>query len=355
MLTLLLGLMLTLRAVPGLAWTPPAAIEDKYLETIKVADDIYVFKPKIDWTHGNGVAIVGSDGVFFIDTYIQFNYAEEAIRRLKRVTHLPVRYVLNTHWHYDHVLGNGVFKRVYPHAQLLVQDSTAAWLERRVKARVSGDSQEVAGNIQQLRDEIAKGSTPRGTPITGPMKSLWEWQLREAQEYQQHYKQAEYVSPDMTFGDRLTMRWGKQTLQIIHMTDNGHSPGDVVVWIPEHRILVAGDIVVAPTPYATYYNSPGMVRALHALIAMDPAIIIPGHGEIQHDVTYMQLLERAFSEYRKGAEAALAGGLSLQQALDSVVYPEIDRRFTGDDPVKTWAYHAFFRRNLIRLTYMPPT
>jgi hypothetical protein len=65
--------------------------QGKYLETIKVTDSIYVFKPKIDWVHGNGTAIIGKDGVFFIDTYLQTNYAEEAIRLLKLVTKLPVK------------------------------------------------------------------------------------------------------------------------------------------------------------------------------------------------------------------------------------------------------------------------
>src|SRR3954470_19605649 len=88
---------LALAAVhPGPAqYAPPSGGPEKYLETIKVADDVYVFKPRIDWVHGNGVAIIGPDGVFFIDTYIQFNYAEEAIRRLREITKLPVRYIVN--------------------------------------------------------------------------------------------------------------------------------------------------------------------------------------------------------------------------------------------------------------------
>src|ERR1044071_4352944 len=85
--------------------------QGKYLETIKVTDSIYVFKPKIDWTHSNGVAIIGNDGVFFIDTYIESTYAAEAIKLLKKITKLPVKFVLNTHWHYDHVIGNYEFKR----------------------------------------------------------------------------------------------------------------------------------------------------------------------------------------------------------------------------------------------------
>ena len=71
----------------------PKANEDRYLETIRVSENVYVFKPKIDWVHGNGVASIGPEGIFFIDTYPQFNYAEEAIRRLKRSTKLPVRVI----------------------------------------------------------------------------------------------------------------------------------------------------------------------------------------------------------------------------------------------------------------------
>ena len=138
------------------------------------------------------------------------------------------------------------------------------------------------------------------------------------------------------------------------MSDNGHSPGDLVVWIPERRLLVAGDLVVAPTPYATYFNSPGMVKALTKLEAMNPAIVIPGHGPVEHDLTYLRLLISAFSEYRHASEVALAAGVPLKQALDSIAFPEIDRRFTGNDPLKQWAYRAFFRGNLIYYTYKPP-
>src|SRR6185503_17265892 len=118
----------------------PKANEDRYLETIRVSENVYVFKPKIDWVHGNGVAIIGSDGVFFIDTYIQFNYAEEAIRRLKRITNLPVTYVLNTHSHDDHTTGNGVFRRIFPASRLIVQNAAVTGLDNRVKAKVEGEA-----------------------------------------------------------------------------------------------------------------------------------------------------------------------------------------------------------------------
>lgn len=336
------------------AATGPAVTEDKYLETIKVSDNIYVFKPKIDWSHGNGVAIIGPDGVFFIDTYIQFNYAEEAIRRLRAITKLPVRYVLNTHWHNDHVMGNGVFRHAFPAARFIAHDSTAAGMERTIRKAVEGEGEAITAVVAQLTQEIKDGKRTTGGLLTGGLKPFWEWQLRETLEYQKSFRPYPFVNADITFSDSLTMRWGDLTLKLIYMEQNGHSEGDVVVWIPEKRLVVAGDLVVGPTPYETNSNSPGLLKGLLALQKMDPAIIIPGHGAVEHDQAYLQLLIRAFGEYRRAAEIALAGNIPLKQSLDSIRFPDIDRQFTGGDDVKEWAFRSFFRNNIIYYTYKPP-
>jgi glyoxylase-like metal-dependent hydrolase (beta-lactamase superfamily II) len=332
----------------------PPGVENKYLETIRVSENVYVFKPKIDWSHGNGVAIIGPDGVFFIDTYIQFNYAEEAIRRLRQVTKLPVRYVLNTHWHNDHVTGNGVFKREFPNAQIIAHDSTRAPLEQIVKPSVDSERVLIPQAITYLENEVKSGTTGRRRiPIVGTMTPFWAQLLQNARDYQKEFHPARFANADITFSDSLTMRWGAQTLRLIHMAERGHSAGDVVVWIPENRTLITGDLVVGPTPYATYYNIPGMIKAIHALIAMNPAVIIPGHGVVQHDLSYIQLVERAFTEYRKASEAAIAAKVPEARALDSIALPDIDRAFVGDDPLRKWAYETFFVRNLIHNTYKP--
>jgi glyoxylase-like metal-dependent hydrolase (beta-lactamase superfamily II) len=332
----------------AVAHAAPRAAEDKYLETIKVSENVYVFKPKIDWSHGNAVAIIAPEGVFFIDTYLQFNYADEAIRRLKKVTSLPVKYVFNTHSHNDHTSGNGVFRRVYPDSRLIVNEAAVVGLEGRVKQKVETEQEFIAGELAQADSEVKLGKTRGGTPLVGSMKDFWALSLREAQEYKQQFKPERYVSPDIIFGDTLVMKWGSVTLEMIHMADNGHSRADMIVWIPEQRILIAGDLVVAPTPY---YSLPGITNAVHALIAMNPAIIIPGHGPVEHDLSYMQLLERGFSTYQRAAQQAVAAGIPERRALDSIAFPEIDRAFTGDDEMKKWAYRSFFTQNVIHLTY----
>jgi glyoxylase-like metal-dependent hydrolase (beta-lactamase superfamily II) len=348
----MMKLLPALLVTAALSDVAPKAVEDKYLETIKVSENVYVFKPKIDWSHGNGVAILAPEGVFFIDTYLQFNYAEEAIRRLKKVTRLPVKYVFNTHSHNDHTSGNGVFRRVYPESRLIVNEAAVVGLEGRVKAKVEGEKAFIAGELAQADTEVKLGKTRGGTPLVGLMKAYWELSLREAREYQQQYRPEKYVSPDIVFGDTLVMRWGDLTLKMIHMADNGHSRADMIVWIPEQRLLVAGDLVVAPTPY---YSLPGITKAVRALIAMNPAIIIPGHGPVEYDLSYMQLLERGFSTYQRAAGEAVAARIPERRALDSIRFPDIDRAFTGGDEMKTWAYRRFFTDNVIHLTYQAPS
>ena len=327
-----------------------AAVEDQYLETIRVSDRIWVFKPKIDWVHGNGVAILGPDGVFFVDTFRQYNYAEEAIRRLRRITSSPVRYVFNTHSHNDHTFGNAVFRRVFPASRIIVQAGAVTGMDNRVKTEMADQPAAIRADITQTEGELKAGQTAGGSPLSGSMKAYWELTLREDREYQRQYRTERYVSPDITFRDSLTMRWGELTLQMIHVAEDGHSRSDAILWIPEQRVLLAGDLVVGPTPY---YSLPGITKAVQRLIAMNPAIVIPGHGDVQHDLSYLQLLERAFTAYQHAADSAFAARVPRQAAL-ATAFPDIDRAFTGDDEMRKFTYRAFFTNNVVARRYNPP-
>ena len=325
--------------------------QGKYLETIKVTDSIYVFKPKIDWVHGNGTAIIGSDAVFFIDTYIQTNYAEEAIKLLRKITSLPVKFVLNTHYHNDHVMGNYVFKKAFPACQIIAHDSTYKYMTGKIKADIASEMKDNDAGIAQLEKELKDGKTSRGMVLTPSLKAFWEWQLREGLDYKKSYKGNQFVNADITFSDSLTFHWGSQTIQVIHAADGGHSAGDVIAWIPEKRIVVTGDLVVGPTPYATHNNYPGMVRAIQKVIDMKPAIIIPGHGVIEYDLTYIQLVKDAFTGYIAAAEEAVKNKVPAKEAFKTIALPLIDKQITGDDDVKKWAYRSFFSGNIIYHIY----
>lgn len=325
--------------------------QGKYLETVKVTDCIYVFKPKIDYVHGNGIAIIGSDGVFFIDTYQAFTYADEAIALLKKITKLPVKYVLNTHWHNDHVMGNDEFKKAFPGCEIIMQDSTYAYMKKIVKPAVDSDYSSTLQSIPVTEKQIRDKKSPRGTVLTPALLTYWQLTLDEAKEYVKNFKPYRFVNGDITFSDSLTFHWGSQTLKLSYARDNGHSEGDVMVWIPEKRIAITGDIVVAPTPYATHNNIPGMIRAIQRVIDMQPAIIIPGHGVVQYNLAYVELEKKAFIAYWDAAQAAIKNNTPLKEAMNNVSVPDIDAQLTGDDDVKKWALRSYFSRFIVYYAY----
>lgn len=301
--------------------------------------------------HGNGTAIIGADGVVFIDTYLQTNYAEEAIKLLRQVTKLPVKFVVNTHFHNDHVMGNYIFKKAYPGCEVIAHDSTYKYMNGKIKADISTEMKDNDDAITQVEQELKDGKTSKGIALTGGMRSFWEWQLRESQEYKAGYQGNQFTNADITFSDSLTFHWGSQTIQLIHMADNGHSAGDLIAWIPEKRILIAGDLVVGPTPYATHDNMPGMVRAIQKIINMNPSVIIPGHGPVEYDLSYVKLVKDAFTGYISEAEKDIQAKIPVKEAIKNAALPDIDKQFTGGDEVKKWAYVSFFSHFVIYYTY----
>lgn len=325
--------------------------QTSYLETIKVTDSIYVLKPKIDYLHGNGVAILGKDGVFFIDTYITPLYALEAIERLKKITKLPVKYVLNTHWHYDHCFGNYEFQQAFPGCKFIMHDSTDKYMRTQVTTVMENDFEETKKGVGVIENEINTRKAANGQPITDNMLAFWKWTLKEAKELVARYRPVKPVYADITFNDKLTMQWGSQKLELLHWGDGAHSEGDVAVWIPGKRILISGDIVVGPTPYETQPNAPGMLEAVKKVIDLNPSIIIPGHGVVLYDLSYVSLVKELFETYLKEAETAAKNNIPIKEAIASIKQDELDNKITGGDDLKKWALRSFFKSQLIIQVY----
>ncbi len=322
------------------------------IDLIRVSDSVYVFKPKIDWTHGNGIAIIGENGVFFIDTFIMPTYAIEAIEKLRTITNLPVQFVLNTHWHYDHVIGNDEFKQAFPGCKFIMHDSTNYFMKTKVKAILETDIETSKQQLAQLENERKTRKTSNGFPITDSMVWFWDLEIREGRDLIQVYKKpVKLITADITFRDSLTFFWGSQIIQLMHLKQYAHSEGDVIVWMPKKRIVVTGDIVVGPTPYESQANAPGMVKALQQIIDLKPLVVIPGHGAVQYDLNYVNLEKEAFVSYLREVEKAVKNKVPLKEAVAYIKLDDLDYKFTGGDDLKTWTFRSMFKSNLIYQTY----
>ncbi len=88
-------------------------------DVVKVADGVYagIGKPGV---YSNGAFIVNQDDVIVVDTHLRPSWARDLVAEIHKVTHNPVRYVVNTHWHPDHVQGNQVYVSVFGVFRLVV-------------------------------------------------------------------------------------------------------------------------------------------------------------------------------------------------------------------------------------------
>ncbi|MEV5571720.1 MBL fold metallo-hydrolase [Spirillospora sp. NPDC052269] len=210
-----------------------SAVPEPYLQ--EIADGIHAYvQPDGTWCLNNAGVLVGPDAVTLVDTAA----TERRTRRLREavasVTHRPIRTVVNTHHHGDHTHGNHLFAG---------------------RARVIG------------HDLCRPAVLEQGTLV----RQLWpdvEW------------GDVPVSPPDVTFSDRMTLHLGDLPVELRH-AGPAHTDNDVVVWIPERRTLLAGDIVFnGGTPFVLWGSVSGTLAALDRLRALGADHVLPGHGPV---------------------------------------------------------------------------
>ena len=120
-----LAAVIALGAVCAPAQEPPLkTYEDvtKVYHTEKLAEGVYAFiapEPRTQVVSGNSVAVIGDDGVLVVDTGNVPSLARRMIGEIRKLTDKPVRFIVNTHWHPDHLMGNAVYREEFPGVAIL--------------------------------------------------------------------------------------------------------------------------------------------------------------------------------------------------------------------------------------------
>src|SRR5215813_7597770 len=166
--------LLAANSPTGLA--APQFVNEQYT-LIPIADGVYSFiAPETDSgvVQTNCTVIIGEESVLVVDTGQFPSLAKRMVADIKKLTPKPVRYIVNTHWHFDHVWGNAVFREAYPGVAIISTEFTRQMVESEGPKTIVKQPGVNTQQAADLRKMIAEGKSPDGRPVTPERKQRIE-------------------------------------------------------------------------------------------------------------------------------------------------------------------------------------
>jgi cyclase len=237
----------------------------------KVADGVWVAVAAPAYKVNCNTAIIeNDDGLMVVDTHSKPSAARVIVHQLREMTTKPVRYVVNTHFHWDHWHGNEVYPQAYPHAEIVTNQMTREAMLNKGLKRIQDHVRTVPGEIRKLEADVAAAR--------GDARTRLEEDLRLARAYLDEVKGLRPALPTLAFDHTMKLYRHDREIHLLHL-GRAHTEGDVFVYLPKEKLVITGDAVIGWTPYMGDGFPEEWAGTLDRLAALDFTQLIMGHGE----------------------------------------------------------------------------
>ncbi|HSF41994.1 MAG TPA: MBL fold metallo-hydrolase [Thermoanaerobaculia bacterium] len=290
----------------------------------------------------NSVFIVNDDDVVVVDTSGAPSTSKEVVAALRKITTKPVRYVVNTHWHDDHITGDPVYREAFPGVEFIGHAKAREYLPGQGAINRKGFLEGAPQAVEMLRGLLAQNKSLGGGELTAEERASYESDIRLAELAVREGPGIPLTLPTIAIEERLTLYRGDRVIDIRHL-GRGHTGGDLVVHLPKEGVVITGDLVVWPVPLVGSEQSyvGDWSATLEKVLALKPAVIVPGHGPVLRDDSYVKILSRMFASIQEQTKAAVARGETLEQARKSVDLEELRKILAGDSPVRSVLFRTY--------------
>jgi glyoxylase-like metal-dependent hydrolase (beta-lactamase superfamily II) len=259
----------------------------------------------------NAGFVVTNDGVVVFDALGTPALGRAMIAAIAKVTPQPVRRVIVSHYHADHIYGLQAFKAVG--AEIFAHRKAQAYLASPVASE----------RLAQRRDE------------------LFPWVDGDTR----------IVPPDTWLDGDTDFRMGGITFRLLY-SHGAHAPEDVMMYVVEDKLLFAGDLIFAGRiPFVGNAESAGWLMAMDAMIALSPAVVVPGHGPASRDVARDLAVTRDYLAYLRKVMGSAAADL---EPFDEA-YAKIDwsafrnlPAFEQANRINAWGTYLLMEQELLQ-------
>jgi glyoxylase-like metal-dependent hydrolase (beta-lactamase superfamily II) len=307
----------------------------------KVADGVYVALARPQYKlNSNSAVIVNEDGVLVVDSGSKPSAARALIAQITELTGKPVRYLVDTHFHIDHVQGNQAYPAAFPDVTIIATEATRDLIIAKCRQKEIVNHPSINQQIEQLPLEIeylkkrlaveAKGPGPLDKVTQEDLdqanaKLSLSWRsssgnlrddLDQAEAYLRELRTMDITLPNLTVDKSLILHKKDRDIDILFL-GRGHTAGDLFVYLPKEKVVATGDMVHAWMPYLNDSYPPEWVTTLDQLLKLDFNYVIGAHGDVKGKaqvVLYRNYLADLITETR----GAVQSGETLKQAQASV-------------------------------------
>jgi len=258
----------------------------------------------------NALVVVNDEDVLVVDSHITADAARALLASVATLTDKPVRYLVNTHFHFDHAHGNQVFP---PNVETIGHEYT--------RARLLGDVLKqptylgMGGPATQQKK--IDGLQERLVAASAEQRESLEAQIATQQRHLKALDEVEPTPPTTTLLRKMTLHRGAREIQLLHL-GRGHTGGDVVVFLPGEKVAFTGDLLYKGAPYLGDAYPEDFIETLEALKSLDFDVAAPGHGPLIRDKEQIDFNQEYLRKYWGQVKASHAAGRTLDQAIDSV-------------------------------------
>jgi cyclase len=317
------------RAAWGRAAAPSSDINLFNLE--KVANGVYFAQARPQTIiNCNAAVFVRSKDVVVVDAHSKPSAGASLIAQIKReITEKPVRYVINTHFHWDHTQGNHAYRLTGEKVDFISTAATKQLMSDLAVARMTASLDAVPEQISAMRAKAAKTTSDSE-------KSFYAEQIRQLQAYQTDLKDYTLELPTITFDKSYLLNDSEFDLHL-EFHGHAHTAGDVFVLCPQRRALATGDAVHGWFPFIADGYPRMWPRTIDEIGRADFKYVLGGHGPLQSDRTVMVNQRNYIEELTGKIEQAKREGIAIA---------EMQKRFTVASmrSLQSNDYEAFLTR-----------
>ena len=300
------------------------------------ADDLFDIKPMADGVYAaiakpaykvncNAAIILFDDSVLVVDTHSKPSAARALIEQIKKLTDKPVRYVVNTHFHWDHYQGNQAYPSSWPAGvEIISSEATRLNIEQRGIPRVKHEITTMPQEIEKLKADLAKATDAK-------QKQELESQLSQAQDYFTELKSMQVALPTLTFDHSLILHRKSRTVEMFWL-GNAHTNGDVFVYLPKEKVLVTGDALHGWTPFMGDSYPYDWITTLDKAEKLDFDQVLGGHGDVMRGKEKFELWKQYLRDLMDETAKSYASGANLEEAQKQVAKVLVPKYADKFDP-----------------------